>query len=247
MWSIATRELRSLFLSPLAWAILGVVQFILGFNFFSTLSLFLQPHTQTELERMTDPPGLTYIVVESLYGLASIVVLLIAPLLTMRLISEERRNKTFTLLLAAPISMRSIVLGKFFGLMGFFAIMTAITTLMPLSLWLGSSLDFWQITSASLGMLLLLAAFTAIGLYISTLTTHPTVAAIYTFGFLLLLWLVNWLGEITKNQIWNYLSIHYHFQPLLSGLFSTENIAYFLLITALFLILSIQRLDNQRF
>lgn len=247
MWSIASRELRSLFTSPLAWAILAVIQFILALAFFNATTLYKEPQTQSSLEMMTDPPGLTYFLVGNVYGMASVVLLLVMPLLTMRLISDERRNKTFLLLLTAPVSMRGIVLGKFLGLMGFFVIMLGMMTVMPLSLFMGSSLDFWQITSAVLGMLLLLAAFTAIGLYMSTLTVYPTVAAIYTFGILFLLWMIDWIGEATESPLWLYLSIQHHLHPLLQGMFSTENVIYFLLLTGLFLILSIHRLDTERF
>jgi ABC-2 type transport system permease protein len=246
MWSIASRELKSLFISPLAWAILGVVQFILALAFSNATTLYKQPEVQTSLEMMANPPGLTYFLVGNLYGMASIVLLLVMPLLTMRLISDERRNKTLPLLLTAPISMRGIIFGKFFGLVGFFAVMLGMITLMPLALFLGSPLDFGQIASAALGMVLLVAAFTAIGLYISTLTAYPTVAAIYTFGVLFFLWIVDWIGEMTESPLWMYLSIQHHFHPLLTGLFSTENVIYFLLLTLLFLILSIHRLDSDR-
>lgn len=247
MWSIATREISSLFTSPLAWAILGVNQFIVALIFDNTITLFKQPKIQAQLDMLTDPPGLTYFIVSNLYNMASIILLLVTPLLTMRLMSDERRQKTLPLLLVAPISTRGIILGKFFGLMSFFVLLLGFILLMPLSLLLGGGiLDFGQIASATLGMTLLLGAFTAIGLFISTLTIYPTVAAIYTFGVLFLLWIVDWIGEKTTDSLWTYLSIQHHFQPLLTGLFSTEDVIYFLLLTLLFLILSVQRLEAER-
>ena len=131
MWTIATRELRSLFLSPLAWSILGAVQVIFGWFFAVLVYWFLQPEIQSNLASNPNAPGLTAMVVGSLLDWIGIVSLLITPLLTMRLISEERRNQTLPLLLSAPVSMTSIILGKFFGLMGFFIIMLAMLMLMP--------------------------------------------------------------------------------------------------------------------
>lgn len=247
MWNIARRELHSLFLSPLAWSILGTVQVIFGWFFAVLVYWFLQPEIQSSLASNPNAPGLTAMVVSSLLDWVGIVSLLITPLLTMRLISEERRNKTLPLLLSAPVSMTSIILGKFMGLMGFFFIMLAMLMLMPLSLLLGGSLDFGQLAAGLLGVILLLGALGALGLYISTLTAQPTVAAISTFGAFLLLWMLDW-GENVNAQtdVLSYLSIINHYQPLIKGMFSTTDVVYYVLFIGLFLVLSIQRLDANR-
>jgi ABC-2 type transport system permease protein len=249
MWIIAARELRSLFLSPLAWSILGAVQVIFGWFFAILVHWFLQLNVQTSLANDPNAPGLTALVVSSLLDWIGIVLLLVSPLLTMRLISEERRNRTLPLLLSAPVSMTSIVLGKFLGLMGFFLIMLGMLMLMPLSLLFGGTLDFGQLASGLLGVILLLGALTALGLYISSLTTHPTIAAITTFGAFLLLWMLDWgenVGEQTGILNLAFWSITKHYQPLLKGLFSTADVVYYLLLIVLFLILSIRRLDAER-
>lgn len=247
MLTIAARELRSLFLSPLAWSILGVLQMVLAIVFASRVSLFLEPTIQAELARIPNPPGITDVIVTHVYVWLAIVMLLASPLLTMRLISDERRNKTLSLLLSAPVSMTSIILGKYLGLMGFFMILLGMTTLMPLSLLIGGSLDYGQLIGCILGIALLIGAFTAIGLYISTLTSYPTVAAIGTFGALLLLWIIDWAGESGEQSgLFAYLSITNHYQVLLQGLFNTKDVIYYVLVIALFLILSIQRLDAER-
>ena len=172
------------------------------------------------------------------------------PLLTMRLISEERRNKTLPLLLSAPMPMTSIILGKFLGLMGFFLIMLLMLMLMPLSLLFGGTLDFGQLASGLIGIILLIGALIALGLYISTLTPHPTVAAISTYGAFLLLWMLDWTENVGEQQsevlTLAYWSITHHYHPLLKGLFSTADVAYYVLFIALFLILSIHRLDADR-
>jgi len=248
MWIIAARELRSLFLSPLAWSILAVIQFIFAWVFAGLVSWFLQPEVQSQLASHPEAPGLTEVVVNSLFEWMGIVLLLVTPLLTMRLISEERRNKTFYLLLSAPVSMTRIVLGKYLGIMGFFLIMVGMILLMPFSLLLGGTLDFGQVAAGLLGVFLLLGAFSAIGLYISTLTDQPTVAAIATFGALLLLWIVEWIGGNSgeSNTLLNYLSITNHYQSLLKGLFNSQDVVYYLLVIILFLGLSIHQLDADR-
>jgi ABC-2 type transport system permease protein len=245
---IAARELKSLFLSPLAWAVLAVTQFLFAYMFLTQLEVYAR--AQPRLAGLESAPGVTEIVAAPLYSSAAVVLLLIAPLLTMRLIAEERRNDTLTLLLSAPISATEIVLGKFTGLISFFVLMIALLTLMPLSLNLGTSLDFGQLGACLLALLMLLAAFSALGLFISSLTAHPMVAGVSTFGALLLLWIIDWASttgsEDKTGTLFNYLSMNHHYQLLLSGVFSSVDAGYFVLFTAMFLALTVWRVDADR-
>lgn len=247
IFSLAVKELRGLFLSPLAWSILAVLQFIFGYLFLGQLDLFLQ--VQPRLATLTQAPGLTEIVVAPMFTNAAILLLLVMPLLTMRLISEERRSDTLTLLISAPISLTEIVIGKYLGIIGFIIIMLLIMALMPLSLLLGGNLDFGMIASGFLALFLLLASFTSVGLYMSTLTSQPTIAAISSFGLILLLWVIDWASSIsgeTSGTVMSYLSMLQHYQPLISGVFKTSDVTYYLLFIITFLVLSIRRLDADR-
>lgn len=247
IFNIAIKELRSLFLSPLAWSILAVLQFIFGYLFLGQLDLFLQ--VQPRLATMSQAPGLTEIVVAPMFTNAAIMLLLVMPLLTMRLISEEKRSGTLTLLISAPISMTEIVFGKYLGIIGFILLMLIIMALMPLSLLLGGNVDFGMVASGFLALFLLLASFTAVGLYMSTLTSQPTIAAISSFGLILLLWVIDWASGMTSDTsstVMSYLSMLQHYQPLISGIFKSSDITYYLLFISTFLVLSIRRLDADR-
>jgi len=170
-------------------------------------------------------------------------------LLTMRLISEERRNRSLALLMSAPVSMTEIILGKFFGIFGFALIMIIMMTLMPLSLYFGASLDIGLLGSIVLGISLLLAAFMSIGLYMSSLTAQPTIAAMSTFGVLLMLWIIDWAGgkaNETASGLLEYFSMLRHFESFSKGIFDSSDFIYYLLFISLFLILSIRRLDGDR-
>ena len=243
---IATREFKSLFLSPLAWTVLAVLQAILAYLFLTQIDNFTL--IQPKLALIEGAPGLTDIVVTPLYGSAGLILLLITPLLTMRLISEERRNKTLSLLLSAPISSTDIIIGKYLGLLGLMLLMVLLITLMPLSLLAGGELDAGKLAANLLALLLLVTAFTATGLFMSTIADHPTVAAMGTFGILLLLWILDWSSGMQdqRSELLEYLSILRHFQNLQSGLIGTVDIGYFLLFTATFITLSIRSLDNER-
>ncbi|HEX7028095.1 MAG TPA: ABC transporter permease subunit [Gammaproteobacteria bacterium] len=243
---IAGRELRSLFIPPLAWSILGVVQGILAWVYLVQLDNFIT--LQARLSTLEGAPGVTDMIVMPLFSLLGILLLLVMPLITMRLISEERRNKTLPLFLSSPAPVKDIVIGKFLAVLGFVGVMLALLILMSLAMALGTSLDYGQVAAGLLGLFLMLAAFAAIGLYISCLTQHPTVAAVVTFGVLFMLWIVNWAtqaGAETDTAL-RWLSIVQHQESFYRGLVDTADIFYYLLIIGLFLLLSVRRLDAER-
>ena len=242
--TIAKREFRAMFLSPLAWVILAVIQIILAWSFFKSIDVFFK--IQDDLTTLKNAPGVTDLVATPLFEVASIVLLMLMPLLTMRLISEEKRNKTFSLLLSAPVSITEIVLGKYLGLLAFILVTLFLIALMPLSLSMGTDLDFTKLFSGVFGLFLTLAAFSAAGLYMSTLTDNPIVAAASTFGLLLLLWIVNTNSSNDSSNVLSYLSLHNHFAALLRGILNTRDIAYFVLFIIGFIVLAIRQLETQR-
>lgn len=243
--TIALRELRSLFLSPLAWVVLAVVQGLLAFLFLGHVDFFLQ--VQSRLLAVPNAPGLTELVASTLLGNAAVVLLLVVPLLSMRLVSEERRARTLTLLFSAPVSMSEIVLGKYLGFMLFLLVIVALTALMPLSLLVGGTLDPGMFAAGLLGLVLLLGAFAAVGLFMSTLTHHPAVAGIGAFGLLLLFWVIDWSGQGTSgSSVLGYLSLLNHYEPFLRGVFDSADAFYYALFIVAFLALSVRRLDSER-
>lgn len=247
IFTLARRELRSLFLSPLAWSILAIVQFILAYLFLSQLQEFLI--IQPKLAAIENAPGVTELVIVPLYSSAAFVMMLVTPLLTMRLISEERRNQSLALLMSAPVSMTEIIIGKYLGMLAFAAIMIFMMTLMPLSLYFAGTLDSGLLFSVVLGISLLLAAFISLGLYMSSLTAQPTIAAMSTFGMLLMLWIIDWAGskaDAAASGLLEYISMLRHFEAFSKGLFNSSDFMYYLLFISFFLILSIRRLDGDR-
>ena len=243
IFTLAAHELRSLFLSPLAWVILAVVQFILAWIFLAQLDLYLE--LQPQLAALEHPPGITELLATPLYSSASMLLMLVVPLLSMRLLSEERRARTLPLLFSAPISMTEIVLGKYLGLLGFVLLMLLLASLMPLSLLPAGSLDLGLLAANLLGLTLMVAAFSAASLYISSLTAQPVVAAVGSFGLLLLLWIIDWSSSNREGAL-AWLSLQAHAQNLLQGLFHSGDLAYYLLFIALFLALAVRRLDAER-
>ncbi|RLA12308.1 MAG: ABC transporter permease [Gammaproteobacteria bacterium] len=244
--TIARREFTTMFLSPLAWVILGIMQTILGYMFLAQLDNYFT--LQPQLLNLKNAPGVTDIVIASLFQLAAVILLMMMPLITMRTIAEEKRNKTLSLLISSPISMTEIVLGKFLGLFLFVVVLVSLLMLMPLSLYMGTELDAGKLFSIYLAMLLLLGSFAAIGLYLSSLTDNQTIAATSTFGALLMLWIIDWIGEsiADSDSVVSYLSILQHHKSMLRGVFDSSDIAYYLILISAFLILTIRQLDRER-
>lgn len=241
--TLAQHELRRYFVSPLAWAVLAVTQLIFGWIFAGALAQFL-----TVYDMGNQSAGVTEYIGGSLFGTAAVVLLLIMPLMTMRLFAEERKAQTLPLLLSAPVGLLAIVLGKFLGLMGFVLVMLLLMAAMPLSLAGSTELDWGRIMGGLLGLLLMAMAFGASGLFISSLTREPTIAAVGSFGLLLLIWLLQIPAQqdLPFAEVLNYLSLIGHFQNLMEGLFDTADVAYYLLFTVLFLWLTVLRLDMER-
>jgi len=248
MFTLARNELYRLFISPLAWLILALTMLILAYLFLTHIDNFIA--IQAKISAIPGAPGVTELIIVPLFSNAATILLLLAPLITMRLLAEERRNDSLPLLLSAPLSIHQVALGKFLGSVGFFIILLTLISLMPLALSIGSDIDYGVISSGLIGLVLLVASFSAIGLFLSSLTKQPAIAAMSTFSSLFLLWIIDWAGN---NQIagessglFNWLSLLRHFETLLNGEVNSSDIAYYLIVIGVFLALTIRRLDSER-
>ena len=245
--TIAGRELAGLFRSPTAWVVLAAAQLVTGFIFLLHLESYLQ--VQPKLIESGAGPGVTAFLVPRLYGAAAMIHVFAIPLLTMQLIAGERRHGTLSLLLGAPVSTLEIIAGKFLGLLGMLLAMVALTALMPLSLTLFTDLDGGALALAIAGHFLFVAGAGALGLWLSTLTREPTIAATATLGILLALLLLGEWGR-TLGPPWSGLlgwpAPATHLDPFLTGLFDSAAAIFFVLFAGLFVTLAVRRLDNDR-
>ncbi len=242
--NVARKELKSVFASPMGWVILSLLMFAFGTyylngvnDYFAVMSGAMRPAERT---------GVTQFVAQTVYGLASFIMLFAVPLLSMRLISEERRSQTLPFLFSAPISLTEIVLGKFVGLVAFLSILIVFIALMLSTLNIWSDIDFGFIIANSIGLWLLVASFSALGLYFSSLTQQPVVAAILTFVALFALMILDRFFAGDPSNTLASLSLMRHFQSFSSVLIDSGDIAYFVLFITTFLTLTVRRLDADR-
>jgi len=179
----------------------------------------------------------------------SILLLLLAPVLTMRLLAEEKKMGTLELLLTAPVRDNEVIVGKFLGSLGILTAMLALTFYYPLLLmWFGDP-DWGPIATGYLGLFLLGGASLAVGLFASSLTSNQIVAAVVAGGILFALWFVGMAADLlpeAMGEVIGYLSLSYHFPDFMRGMIDTRGVIYYLSITVLFLFLAIRSLENSR-
>ena len=190
--TIARKEFRNLFATPSTWILLAALQFIFAWFFLARLDAFLQ--VQTQMAQLLNAPGVTQSVASPTLGTVAFILMMLVPIFTMRLIAEERRNQTLVMLMAAPIASWEIIVGKFLGMLLFMSLIIAACFIMLMTLALGTHLDFGLLITNALGLFLLTACYIALGLYFSTLTTQPIVAATSTLAALFGLWLIDMAG-----------------------------------------------------
>jgi ABC-2 type transport system permease protein len=229
--AIAERELRSYFVSPIAWVITAVFIALWGFLFSGIIS----GSRQADLRPLLSNFSVTFI--------------FMGPFLTMRLIAEEARTGTLELMLTQPVREVELVIGKFLGALLLLLFMLAVTLVFPAILMQFGNPDRGPILSGYIGVMLQGAAFLAIGLMISALTQNQIVAAAVTFVILLTLWLSDLLTQQIPGpvgQIAQYISITQRFQDLPKGVISSRDVVFFLSVILACLFVSTQIIAARR-
>ncbi len=241
--TIARKEFRSLFAAPSTWWMLALLQFLFAWFYFGRMDDYLQ--VQAQLAQLDNAPGATISIASPLCSVLALMLMMLIPLFTMRLIAEERRNQTWVLLLTAPVPVTHIVLGKFLGLMMLLAIIVASSAAMLATLLLGTHADIGLMLSNILGVLLLAATYAALGLYFSALSKQPVIAAVSALGLSFGLLLIE-LGASDNRSFLRALSPNAHFQNLNMGLINSADLIYFILFTVTLLWLTIRQLNDER-
>jgi len=243
---IARHEWRRLAVQPFAWILAAVVLALMAWQFLLALEAFLE--LAPKLGGIKDAPGVTDLVAIPLLRSFSNVLILLVPLITMRTIAGERRAQSLALLLAGGVGNGRIALGKYFGAFGFVIVLIVLVAAMPLSLGLGTSLDYGRLIAALLGLVLFGAALTAIGMLCSAWTAQPALAAAAAFAIVSLLAIVDAGARFKgiENSGINYLALPTHIEPFFRGLVASIDIVYFLLIVVVALAFTTRRLDRLR-
>jgi len=232
IWAICKKEIKTYFTSPIAYVVITVFLVLVGFFFYSLIWWFNSQSLQMArnpyyLQQM----NINQMVYSPLFHNISIILLLMIPLLTMRLFSEEMKIKTDELLYTCPVSINQIILGKYFASLFVLVVMLAFTGVLSIFTFAYGNPEIAPILNGYLGLFLMGAAFMAVGIFFSSLTENQIVSAILTFGTLLLFWILNWAsysaGGIWKSVL-NYLSFFQHFDDMTKGILDTTDVVYYI-------------------
>ena len=235
IFTIAGRELRTIFTSPVAYVVLTGFLILGGWFFFNLVARFnMLVSLYTNFEQMGESVGQLnlneYVIAPLLQNLAVILLILI-PMLTMRSFAEEKRSGTYELLLTSPISTGQIVVGKFLGVATFVTLMVALTGLYGAILVAYGNPEIGVLVAGYLGLWLLALSFTSIGLFASSLTDNQIIAAVTGLVMMLLLFILSWPADSAGEPIASllrYLAVTEHFAELLRGIVETKTLIYFL-------------------
>ena len=231
IWNIAKKEVKTYFTSPIAYVVIAVFLVLVGFFFSSALSWFNSQAIQmAQNPYYAQQMNINQMVYTPLFHNMSIILLLMLPLLTMRLFSEEKKTGTDELLFTSPVSVGQIILGKYLAALVVLAAMLGLTGLFSVFSFAFGNPELPQILNGYLGLLLMGAAFIAAGVFFSSLTENQIVSAILTFGALLLFWILNW-AAYSASGMWkdvlNYLSLFQHFDDMTRGTLDTKDVVYY--------------------
>ncbi len=250
MLAIASKELRSYFAGPIAYIAIGLWALLYGYFYVAILQFFVRNSMQM-MGQMGGPQSMNVNqqLIRPLLQNVSVVALFVLPLITMRTYSEEKRSGTIELLLTSPLSDLQIIMGKFLGAMGLYAVMLLVTVPHIALLFIYGNPEWKPILSGYLGLLLMGASFLSIGLLISSLTRNQIVAGMVTFAVLLLLWTVNWMSESagpTMQKVLSALSITDHFDDFSKGVIAVSHLVYYLSFITFGLFLTAKSVDSER-
>ena len=243
---IFKKEWKSLFTSPMIYVVMAIFFLLMRYLFFGLLSQYEQLSLQYQAYGM-EQVTLGEAVIRPLYGNLCVLWLLLIPLVTMRLISEERKMQTFVLLMTAPVRLSQIVVGKFLAGFAFVALLLAVSLIYPLVCVVMGNAAWQPVVSANIGLLLMGGTFVALGLLASSVTQSQILAAVLGFGFILFFWVVDFLSDISDRlSFLSQLSLLTHLDPFLKGVMDTYHLSFYALFLVFILFLTHQFLQGER-
>jgi ABC-2 type transport system permease protein len=259
--TIAAREFRSFFVSPVAYVVLTLWSVIAGTFFLASLIGFQErmiQYQQYQMLQQIETMNLNDNLIEPFIGSMWVIILFLLPAITMGLISTEKANGTEELLLTSPISIWEIVFGKFLAGVGFVTLMSVIVAFFPAILFVYGEPEIGKTLSGLLSLLLVSVTYVAVGVFASSVTRNQLIAFILTFVLLLIIgMMLPFIVEITMSgsglgrdsaiaEIVNWMSTGSHVERMLGGLIDTADLAYFVVASGVFLLLSKTVIESSR-
>ena len=251
LFAITGKELRVYFTSPMAYVVIAMFLFINGYLFYNIVLFAVNQGIQLIRMQGTLPQiNINEMIFRPFFHNMAIIMILTLPMLTMRLLSDERKSKTSELLLTSPISITQIILGKFLAVFIIFSLMLLFSGYMPVFMELYGDLRWGPILTGYLGLMLLGAVFLSFGILASSVTENQIVAGFVGFGMILMLWLSGWVAQgasgTVLGSVFSYLSVGQHFDEFVKGLIDTSDLIYLVTLAAAGLFMAHRVWESQR-
>ncbi len=231
IWAICRKEMTVTFSSPIGYIAAAVFLGVSGVFF----TLIVTTTREASLRHL-------------FYNMA-VMMLLVVPMITMRLFSEEKKQGTFELLMTMPVTLTELVIGKFLGAVLLVLVIAGLTLQFPAFLIIFGKPDLGPLFTGYLGFILLALSLTSIGIFVSSLTDSMFVSGIVSFGIMLLLWILSWAGEMIGGLPGNFIastSLIDRLESFVKGILDTGDVVYYLSVTGIAVFLTIRALDWRR-
>lgn len=249
-WPVYRKELYSLFASPIFYVVAFTFLVIAGYFFYSAVAYFNMLSFQASQNPFAAKQiNLLEMVLRPFFMDLSVVLLLVSPLLTMRLYAEEKKAGTLELLLTYPVADSAVVCAKFTAVVSVLAVVVAGTFPGIVLLSAMTSPGWKPILCGYLGLFLVGSAFMALGTFTSSVTQNQIIAAVLSFGSLLMFWIIGWVKSFVGTSaaaFIEYLSITTHFDNFTKGIFDSRDFLYYVLFMAFFLFLTLRQMTSYR-
>jgi len=243
-WTLFKKEFKIYFSTPIIYVVILLFVFITGYFFDTAFTQFIQ--------QKSNRFNLNDHVWRRTLGSVGFIMLFFVPILTMRLIAEEKKNRTYELLMTGPLTTFEIVVSKFLSVVAVLSIILGITMIYPITVnyFSPGAFEWGPVLTSYLGLFFVAASFAAIGLFCSSLTENQIIAATFSFGVLLLFWIINWTTRQMDfglaRDVVEYLSITAHFSGFLQGTIEVKDIVYYLTLIIFANFLAHRMIESQR-
>jgi ABC-2 type transport system permease protein len=249
MWIICRKELRSYFVSPVAYVLLVMFALIFGWFFWNMLGAFVFYSMASQMRGEMMPLNINEQIIRGLLGNMNVVGLFFIPVITMRLFAEEKRNGTIELLATSPIRDVEVILGKWLAAVALYAGMLLLAGLNVAFIFKYGNPDWKPLVVGYLGLLLQAAGLLAIGTFISSLTKNQIIAGAATFSVCLLIFVLGWASGYetsTWAQVLSYMSVTTHMESFAKGVLDSKDAVYYVTVIFLGLFLTARSLESLR-
>src|SRR5579864_2242512 len=249
VWIICRKELRSYFVSPIAYLLLAMFGLIFGFFFWVQLTGFVNYGMEMQMRGQMFPMNLNESLIRPLLANVRVTGLFFIPMITMRLFAEEKRTGTIELLATSPIRDIEVIIGKWLAALILYACLLAFTAI-NFAFPFKYGQPYWKpLAIGYLGLLLQAGGLLALGTFISTLTRNQIIAGALTFGVCLMLWVLGWVAQYetaTWAQVLSYMSVITHFDSFAKGVLDTKDAIFDLTVIFLGLFFTARSMESLR-